>query len=165
MQDIHNGISATQLDGATWRKSQRSNSQGACVELARLDSATVAMRNSRDPQGTALIYPATADHRTNGGRRVDEGGALRGIRLPGRLTQLGLGNQPADGSVGRARCAGAAGRPASGRARVIAAPRARPLAFSLNACEGTPARSRSRGAAGPDWTRTGPRWQAGRRRH
>ena len=30
------------------------------MELARLDPATVAMRNSRDPQGTALIYPATA---------------------------------------------------------------------------------------------------------
>ena len=60
MQDIQNGISAAQLEGATWRKSQRSNSQGACVELARLDAGTVAMRNSRDPQGTALIYSATA---------------------------------------------------------------------------------------------------------
>jgi hypothetical protein len=60
MQDTYNGISAAKLDGAVWRKSQRSNSQGACVELARLDSATVAMRNSRDPQGTALIYPADA---------------------------------------------------------------------------------------------------------
>jgi hypothetical protein len=60
MQDIYNGISATRLDGAVWRKSERSNSQGACVELARLDSATVAMRNSRDPKGTALIYPADA---------------------------------------------------------------------------------------------------------
>ena len=60
MQDIQNGISAAQLAGATWRKSQRSNSQGACVELARLDPGTVAMRNSRDPQGTALIYSATA---------------------------------------------------------------------------------------------------------
>ncbi len=58
MQDIYNGISAAQFEGAVWRKSQRSNSQGACVELARLDSATVAMRNSRDPKGTALIYPA-----------------------------------------------------------------------------------------------------------
>jgi hypothetical protein len=57
---IRNGMSATELEGAIWRKSQRSNSQGACVELARLDSGTVAMRNSRDPQGTALIYPATA---------------------------------------------------------------------------------------------------------
>jgi hypothetical protein len=60
MQDIYNGISATRLDGAVWRKSERSNSQGACVELARLNSATVAMRNSRDPKGTALIYPADA---------------------------------------------------------------------------------------------------------
>ena len=60
MQDIYNGISATRLDGAVWRKSDRSNSQGACVELARLDSTTVAMRNSRDPKGTALIYPADA---------------------------------------------------------------------------------------------------------
>ena len=60
MQDIHNGISAAQLEGVAWRKSQRSNSQGACVELARLDPSTVAMRNSRDPQGTALIYPAVA---------------------------------------------------------------------------------------------------------
>jgi len=60
MQDIYNGISAAELEGAEWRKSERSNSQGACVELARLDSATVAMRNSRDPEGTALIYPAGA---------------------------------------------------------------------------------------------------------
>jgi hypothetical protein len=60
MQDIQNGISAAELASATWRKSQRSNSQGACVELARLDPATVAMRNSRDPRGTALIYPADA---------------------------------------------------------------------------------------------------------
>lgn len=60
MQDTYNGISAAELDGAVWRKSQRSNSQGACVELARLDSATVAMRNSRDPRGTALIYSADA---------------------------------------------------------------------------------------------------------
>jgi len=60
MQDIYNGISAAHLDGAVWKKSERSNSQGACVELARLDAATVAMRNSRDPKGTALVYPADA---------------------------------------------------------------------------------------------------------
>jgi hypothetical protein len=60
MQDIYNGISASHLVGAVWQKSQRSNSQGACVELARLDSATVAIRNSRDPRGAALVYPAEA---------------------------------------------------------------------------------------------------------
>jgi hypothetical protein len=57
MQDIHNGISAAELVSATWTKSQRSNSQGACVEIARIASGAVAMRNSRDPRGTALIYP------------------------------------------------------------------------------------------------------------
>jgi hypothetical protein len=60
MQDIHNGISAAELVGVSWKKSQRSNSQGACVEIARLDSATIAMRNSRDPRGTALVYSADA---------------------------------------------------------------------------------------------------------
>ena len=57
MQDIHNGISAAELVGAAWKKSQRSNSQGACVEIARLSADTIAMRNSRDPRGKALIYP------------------------------------------------------------------------------------------------------------
>ena len=60
MQDTYNGIPAGRLEGAAWRKSQRSNSQGACVEMARLGEATVAVRNSRDPEGPALIYPASA---------------------------------------------------------------------------------------------------------
>ena len=72
MQDLYNGISATKLEGATWRKSQRSNSQGACVELARLDVATVAMRNSRDPRGTALVYPADAVRAMVGALRSGE---------------------------------------------------------------------------------------------
>ena len=60
MQDTQNGISAAELVGATWKKSQRSNSQGACVEIARLEAGTIAVRNSRDPRGSALIYPAGA---------------------------------------------------------------------------------------------------------
>ena len=55
MHAIYNGMSAGELPGAAWRKSQRSNSQGACVEMARIDAETVAVRNSRDPQGPALI--------------------------------------------------------------------------------------------------------------
>ena len=89
MQDIHNGISATQLDGAIWRKSQRSNSQGACVELARLDSATVAMRNSRDPQGTALIYPATAVRAMVSALRSGR------LRLPASASKTRLPVEPA----------------------------------------------------------------------
>jgi len=55
-QKAHNGVPASRLEGAVWRKSQRSNSQGQCVELARLDDRTVAVRNSRDPEGAALIF-------------------------------------------------------------------------------------------------------------
>jgi len=52
----YNGMPATELSGAGWRKSRVSNSQGACVELARLDSGEFAVRNSRYPDGPALIY-------------------------------------------------------------------------------------------------------------
>ena len=60
MHAIYNGMSAGELSGAVWRKSQRSNSQGACVEIARISADTVAMRNSRDPQGPALIFQRDA---------------------------------------------------------------------------------------------------------
>lgn len=40
----------------TWRKSRASNPRGDCVELARLDGGGVAVRNSRDPHGPALVY-------------------------------------------------------------------------------------------------------------
>ncbi len=39
-----------------WRKSAASNPNGDCVELARLPEGGVAVRNSRDPHGPALIY-------------------------------------------------------------------------------------------------------------
>jgi Domain of unknown function (DUF397) len=40
----------------TWRKSRASNPRGDCVELARLSGGAVAVRNSRDPHGPALVY-------------------------------------------------------------------------------------------------------------
>jgi len=52
----YNGMPATELFGAGWRKSSASNSQGACVELAKLASGEFAVRNSRNPEGPALIY-------------------------------------------------------------------------------------------------------------
>ena len=59
-QNVHhaytpNGIPASRLS-AEWRKSKRSNPTGACVELAKLPGGRVAMRNSRHPDGPALIY-------------------------------------------------------------------------------------------------------------
>ncbi|MEV6317320.1 DUF397 domain-containing protein [Streptomyces sp. NPDC051776] len=50
-----NGMAAAALDGVVWTKSRRSNSQGACVELAKLPDGGVAMRNSRFPDGPTLI--------------------------------------------------------------------------------------------------------------
>jgi hypothetical protein len=51
------GVPATQLPPVTWQKSRRSNPSGNCVELAELPGgAGVAVRNSRHPDGPALIY-------------------------------------------------------------------------------------------------------------
>jgi hypothetical protein len=57
VQDIDgNGIAAYRLGGVAWRKSQASNPNGDCVELAHLQTGSIAVRNSRDPRGPALIY-------------------------------------------------------------------------------------------------------------
>ncbi|MBB4919947.1 DUF397 domain-containing protein [Streptosporangium saharense] len=56
MSQLHNGMSAALLDGVVWRKSRFSNPSGNCVELAVLPGGGVAIRNSRDPLGPALIY-------------------------------------------------------------------------------------------------------------
>jgi hypothetical protein len=52
----YNGIRSTELAGAAWRKSSHSNSQGQCVELAPLADGSIAVRNSRHPEGPALVY-------------------------------------------------------------------------------------------------------------
>lgn len=56
MHHIFNGMSAADLRGVEWQKSRRSNSQGNCVEMAKLPGGGVAVRNSRHPAGPALIY-------------------------------------------------------------------------------------------------------------
>ena len=56
MRNIYNAMPAGDLQDVIWRKSQRSNSQGACVEVAGLPGGDVAVRNSRFPAGPALIY-------------------------------------------------------------------------------------------------------------
>jgi hypothetical protein len=52
-----NGAPADQVaEGTQWRKSRASNPSGNCVEVAALPDGSVAMRNSRDPGGPALVY-------------------------------------------------------------------------------------------------------------
>ncbi|RCW42751.1 uncharacterized protein DUF397 [Halopolyspora algeriensis] len=54
--EVRSSAPASQLAGAVWRKSTRSGAIGNCVEIASLGDDEIAMRNSRHPDGPALIY-------------------------------------------------------------------------------------------------------------
>ncbi|MFR9724004.1 DUF397 domain-containing protein [Streptomyces sp. MS19] len=56
MTHYSNGIAAGEIAGAKWRKSRASAPTGTCVEMTGLPDGGAAVRNSRDPEGPALIY-------------------------------------------------------------------------------------------------------------
>lgn len=45
-----------ELAHAVWRKSQRSNGANNCVEVAFLDAGRIAVRDSKNPHGPALLF-------------------------------------------------------------------------------------------------------------
>lgn len=55
MSTVHNGMCAAELTEARWLKSSFSG-DNSCVELARLEDGSIAVRNSRFPDGPALVY-------------------------------------------------------------------------------------------------------------
>ena len=55
MDHAQNGVRASRLR-ATWWKSSYSSPSGNCVEAAFLTDSEVAVRNSRFPDGPALIF-------------------------------------------------------------------------------------------------------------
>ncbi|MFJ9692884.1 DUF397 domain-containing protein [Kitasatospora sp. NPDC101183] len=53
-------IPPADLSGAAWFKSSYSNNGGTCVEVARNFPGLAPVRDSKDPQGPALVFPADA---------------------------------------------------------------------------------------------------------
>jgi len=71
---IRNGMPAAELN-VTWRKSRRSGPQGGnCVEIADLSDGQIAMRNSRFPDGPALVFTSAEWHAFVGGAKDGEFG-------------------------------------------------------------------------------------------
>jgi hypothetical protein len=56
MVEARRVMSVVELPRLTWQKSRQSSPSGNCVELALLPGGEIAVRNSRDPEGPALIY-------------------------------------------------------------------------------------------------------------
>jgi Domain of unknown function (DUF397) len=75
MSRIRNGTDARTLTGATWIKSRRSGPTGGnCVEVAFLPDGEIAMRNSRHPDGPALVFTRAEWDAFLGGARDGEFG-------------------------------------------------------------------------------------------
>jgi hypothetical protein len=53
---IYSGMPATDLGTEGWHKPWSGTNGGSCVEAKRLPDGSVAVRQSTDPEGPALIY-------------------------------------------------------------------------------------------------------------
>lgn len=54
--DIYNGMPAAHLGQHGWMKPWSGGNGGNCVEVLKLQDGRIAMRQSTDPEGPALVY-------------------------------------------------------------------------------------------------------------
>ncbi|CAM5296015.1 DUF397 domain-containing protein [Streptomyces xanthochromogenes] len=59
MAGYGNGVRADEIANAVWVKATASDAYNDCVEIARLPQGEVALRNSRFPQGPALVFTSS----------------------------------------------------------------------------------------------------------
>ncbi|MBY8885575.1 DUF397 domain-containing protein [Streptomyces sp. PTM05] len=78
MRQIDNGVRSTLIEGVVWKKSARSNPGGNCVEVAALPQGGFAVRNSRHPEGPALVYTHAEIEAFIGGAKDGDFDALIG---------------------------------------------------------------------------------------
>ena len=74
------------LRAAKWRKSRHSNPSGNCVEIARLPGQRVAVRDSRRPDGPALLFSQAEWETFLRGLREDASELVRGRPAPARAS-------------------------------------------------------------------------------
>ncbi|KJY33966.1 DUF397 domain-containing protein [Streptomyces sp. NRRL S-495] len=68
--------SPVDLSDAAWFKSSHSNNGGSCVEVTGDLPGLVPVRDSKDPTGPALLFPADAWQSFVAGVRMGEFGAV-----------------------------------------------------------------------------------------
>ncbi|HEV7625205.1 MAG TPA: DUF397 domain-containing protein [Streptomyces sp.] len=72
MSDIYNGMPAGELGTEGWHKPWSGPNGGNCLEVMKLADGRVALRQSTDPEGPALIYdPHEIDTFIRGAKRGD----------------------------------------------------------------------------------------------
>jgi hypothetical protein len=64
-------VEDNELARATWRKAARSQANGDCVEVAALSSRRVAVRDSKNANGPALVLTAAQWRTFLAGQRRD----------------------------------------------------------------------------------------------